>query len=808
MSSFLAKAVGHKKNIYQATAVIILSLMMLAPMLESGYNSDDILNSMTKGVVLEDNQTVASYAFSILQNWLFHEGRIFPLAVAFYSFFYYVTNLYLYKLIILGLIIVDLLVFGYFIQLLTKSRAIGYLAILVTPLFFQFRLYHDPILSFSGLLQTILLFVLCSLIFLQLYLRERKRYLLALSLLTYTVSLLTYEISYVFSCFHFIIIYFHLNPRKFFPALKESLPYILLSFIFVLASILLRVYCGVPLSGGSAAGAYTPNFNLTVYFATLLKQTSAAFPLSYYLLNPQGIFNNTYAYLQNYFSLNIIFIGIGYFVIAMETFRQIFTESAHEKNKITVKKVMLLGLSMLILPGVLIALSPKYQHEVYWGVGYLPVFISYFGLTMLVVSVIYLALSKLKLTKQNSAFLLSIALSASLGYVGILNYTNNKIVNEHLNSFVLYPRTIIEEAISGGLFQKISSDAYLVVNSKYPWDQAAFYRMHSGIKFKHVGYQGQYLNYAKNNNLFYLSYDSSSQENGYAILGEIKNLSASNYKLNGVTAEKAYIYVRTPYTSALSNISINGRLVDKVRMELSEPVTLEGQEISLISSGVNWRIYAISGQDKLIDLLSLKVNTMASKSESSVFWRTKSLSQLALKDDENVLLHIGFENAFDNNRVELEPLALNDNFTIEAVIKPSKNQSANANIMGNHPGYNNFEGFVIQQDGQNQNVYGFGFGNGQSWLPGVNFQLNAEEWNYLTINVDKSLVKIFHNGLPVASVDAQGTMKNSTMPFFIGNWGSNDRPFNGLINEVRISNGTLSEKAILANWQRIREKVR
>lgn len=76
----------------------------------------------------------------------------------------------------------------------------------------------------------------------------------------------------------------------------------------------------------------------------------------------------------------------------------------------------------------------------------------------------------------------------------------------------------------------------------------------------------------------------------------------------------------------------------------------------------------------------------------------------------------GFEGDFEH-------LMLNNVFSLQVIVKPSKKQGTYANIMGNHPGYNHFKGFVIQQDADNQNVYTFGFGNGEKWLPNVRYKL-------------------------------------------------------------------------------------
>lgn len=188
-----------------------------------------------------------------------------------------------------------------------------------------------------------------------------------------------------------------------------------------------------------------------------------------------------------------------------------------------------------------------------------------------------------------------------------------------------------------------------------------------------------------------------------------------------------------------------------------------------------------------------------------------------LDDNENTLVHYKFDpetlslilksqgvvglagNSFNS-------LSLSDNFTIEAIVKPFDSQVAYAAIIGNHPGYDGYEGFVVQQDYQNKNVYRFSFSNGKKWFPGVTFKLQTNSWNYLVIVAEQNTFKIINNGQLVGLGTLNSPLKNSTMPLYIGNWIYKDRPFNGIIDEIRISNTILSEKDILLRLRAIQEQ--
>jgi Concanavalin A-like lectin/glucanases superfamily len=187
--------------------------------------------------------------------------------------------------------------------------------------------------------------------------------------------------------------------------------------------------------------------------------------------------------------------------------------------------------------------------------------------------------------------------------------------------------------------------------------------------------------------------------------------------------------------------------------------------------------------------------------------KMKGEKKLLLKNDGDVLVHVGFEKGFIGKGVTMKPITLKESFTIEIIVKPSGEQVAHAGIVGNHPG-NGHDGFVIQQDAMDQNVYYFGYGNGEKWVPPLKFsRLNAGTWAYLTAVVDKTNMKVYVDGKFVASQDAQAVIKNSPLPLVIGNVVNEGggRYFNGSIEEVRVSNAALPAAEISTNWDKLKK---
>lgn len=625
-------------NNYKLICLVILNIVfifvMLSPMLRSGYISDDSLNSLTRGYLLINHENILVFTYSIMKGWIL-AGRFYPLSFYVYSLFTIINNLFIYKLSIMIFVIIDICLFGYFIKLVTKSTYIALISMLYPPFLFQFRLPNDPILSFHWLLELLFLYIIISLILLILFLRSHNKYFLIFSVFAYILSLLTYEITILFCAFHIIIISFETNhdyKNRVLYIVKISLPYILSSIFLILLTVCLRFYQGVPWKGGEGAFdyGYVPSFKIIAFVIALAKQTLAAFPFSYYYFDPLKIFPNIISYINNYFTFKILLIMALYSFLIWKVSLLAFSELRKLNNKINIKYLLLLGLSMLVLPEVLTSLSPKYQNEITRGSGYLPVYISYFGFTIIAITIIYLIYNKYK-SNYRISYIISIALALVLGFASTINYLNNNIIVNYANTIWLYPRTIIEESLNNGLAENVPNNSLLIVDDNHPWDIVEFYAIYAKDKFRNIYFKGNYPitnfandafvgNYYNNyvysfknyNNVFYLRYDAFNKDSGYAIMGKINDLSFSKEKLNSATGNTIYIYYKFPVNKlALSTINISGMWNDKNDLNDNtkyDIFTLNEEQVRTLSYGKGWRIIDVYSKNKVIDLKSISVN--------------------------------------------------------------------------------------------------------------------------------------------------------------------------------------------------------
>jgi hypothetical protein len=193
------------------------------------------------------------------------------------------------------------------------------------------------------------------------------------------------------------------------------------------------------------------------------------------------------------------------------------------------------------------------------------------------------------------------------------------------------------------------------------------------------------------------------------------------------------------------------------------------------------------------------IKSISTTSQMALLYRdTTKLNQFIFKKESDSVYHRNSDIIYPQEKIRL-----NTNFTVQILVKPAAIQVPYAAIIGNHPGYNNFEGFVIQQDNTHQNEYTFTFGNGKSWESPVKFHLNENTWNYFVVTVDARKVSVYKNGVLIESTNVNSTIKNSEMPLYIRNWINYNRQFNGTIKEVMITNSSILPETIKSNWKSI-----
>jgi uncharacterized membrane protein HdeD (DUF308 family) len=200
------------------------------------------------------------------------------------------------------------------------------------------------------------------------------------------------------------------------------------------------------------------------------------------------------------------------------------------------------GGALLLLPGVLISLSPKYQAPalVHWGHPYLPVYASVFGAAALISGGLWLALRR---TRRSRAWVVVAALIVIASvFVGVADFGNDESVASGFAVLYVSRRHIEERALALGLMKDVP-DGAAVVTGGGDWESAEFYRVNAGKAvgplLTPTGPTPGLLDYATSSRqtangteyqfgasrpLYLILFSGSSPNNGYVGLGRVDSL--------------------------------------------------------------------------------------------------------------------------------------------------------------------------------------------------------------------------------------------------------------------------------------------
>lgn len=823
--------------------ILIFAIFYLIPLLKSGYFGDDAANSLTDAYLKMDNIRLWDYIKEITQGWMRAQGRFFPLGfMVGYTLFTIFNSLIAYKLLTLFFILLNIIIFGVFIDQITDSRKTAFLSMLLAPLLFQFRIYHEPILSYGPLMQLIFLYTFLSLIFFQKYLKEGKPYAIVLSTIFYLLGLFTYEITYLFFLFHLFFAY--AQEKKLKSTIKKTIPILLAVGVAISISIFLRSAIETFNVG------YTIGKDVKVVGITFLKQFVGAFPLIYYALNPNQILCRNFTCIFS----QIIFIDVVLTIIFSITAYWLFRNI--KKN---IHGHLLIGFALLLmmLPGALTSLAVKHQNELFWSAAYLPVYIQYFGVVLLIFTIshfIYHKCQKIYFKK-----IIAISLILSMDIILLLNLQNNRIVVENFNGGWHYPRKLLQEALENDLLKDIPEGSIILkdTNTPYDYDNQYFFFKHSGKKYQVKQIKsfleedddkpdGYYIQKIDEEKIYMVKYQAFGKNDGLVFLGKVDDLiynkKSNETRLINLNIEQVRIYYA--FDKKTNNTLISKRKKINISEQTNyETVAKSLDEMTVMNKGEKF-VLLEAPSDDIYDINAMGLTWMDTKAYQTLVFSYEETrkGEPLLETSPTTVIHSRLtedqliENLVDNTIIgentgkaaegltgmasyfngtlassaTLPPIDIGQDFTVEMILYPYKNNVLYNVLIGNHPG-NAFGGFVIQQDGSEQfNHYAVGFGDGTHWVnceQTPNFQLDPYQWYYLAVNFEKNAITIFINGKKELQTSCDGLgMEKSDLPLIIGNWIAVQRPFNGIIEEFTIARGKKTEEDIGSQWKKIKAK--
>lgn len=586
--------------------IFAFSLMCLIPnIITSGYMYDDVFNSNASSIAFFGS-SVGQLTFDQILNWI-GAGRIFIFSFYAYFLFSIVNSVVVYKLLIIISILINYILIFYFVKRYTRRIEIAWLALLFFPLFCNMSCtYFSPIYGFHSLVQTTFSLCLLSLIFLIKYYENQKARYMVLSVVTYFIAIFMYELAYVFIIIHILICLTTSPEQKYTKKFLSLIPVLSIWGFGIATNIVVKICSTAAYSGSSI------NIDVRKIVDTFFYQLSGSFSIIRYVVE-QEQYQLPINFVDVLRNLNLydIIITILFIILVISIFCTLLKSKAKEdcnKEKNNFLPTILFALMLVILPAALISLSSRYQSELSWGKGYLMFYVSSFGFSICLASLVFFCITSFKGTVKvfiSSFLAMSITICGSVGL--ILNQQLGRITVDTNNS---YQRSadLVQNAADCGIFDIINDNDVIIGVSNSVFDQlesAVFYTRMAKKKIQACSIN-EYSNLVfgeKNtvsNNIVidytgkeYIVYNlSDGKKSGIVLLAELENFNGGNPLCTG----PLYAYVETEY-------AIGRPLYEKIQYnETSLRNTVLCKQISVITNNEKSSLYSIELNDTYYQL--------------------------------------------------------------------------------------------------------------------------------------------------------------------------------------------------------------
>jgi hypothetical protein len=445
---------------------LVFFFSTMAPFLCNGFFADDSLNSQITLAAASQGMTVLEFALKINREWMSGVGRFYPLGwfqvYEFHALFAHFPLARIAHVILIGL---NLGLFSWMVFKKTRSKELALLILPVTASLFQAQKGFDSISSYAPLMPLILLYCAGSTYLQWIYLKTQKvRYWIA-SVVVFGCGLLTYEILLSFLAILVLQPWIQLRTPSGKPRYKAILkvctPYFIFSALFIGFTLYLR---------SKRAFAYEGTEMNWVYkkiFLAYRNQLFSALPLSYFSNHPEITFNEVKEWgFQSIWTHLSVISGMVLFYLGLP-----LRKPADRSVSIS-RDVALIGFGFAMLPPLLISLSLRWQNYIRQGQGYLPVYLSFFGVGVLLALLLHFLFGAKWTHRMPLWILKTLKCGLTLGFGAILfiNHSTNQAIVEEANVVYKYPRNLIVNAYNHGIADHVLKDSTFVTTQIYQWN--------------------------------------------------------------------------------------------------------------------------------------------------------------------------------------------------------------------------------------------------------------------------------------------------------------------------------------------------
>jgi hypothetical protein len=349
-----------------AAVVTWITAVYVALVLESPYWNDDLVDKNLRSMLKTSHTSLIPFIWSQISAFVKIDARFDPGLLAWtYTLFDVFDNRNSYKLVIGLLLALAVLAVGLCVVAMAKSWIPGAAFILIASGTLQVRLWADGITSFAGVMTLTTALTFGALLLL---LTKPGLGWATLAAVLYTAALLTYEAVFLFAPVMIVIIV--LLRRNWRPAIAIAAP----AALALLMALSLRLF-----TNAHPIPEYTLSFGPHAVFVTFSKQMIAALPLSQWWL---GHTFGLPPIAGTLILMAAVLVGIPVFVGLYH-----LSCAAQPKDSRTIGLWALLGVWIWLSPAALVSVTKRWQTDIPWGQGYIPVVYEYLGLALCLLSI-------------------------------------------------------------------------------------------------------------------------------------------------------------------------------------------------------------------------------------------------------------------------------------------------------------------------------------------------------------------------------------------------------------------------------------
>ena len=420
---------------------VLFVILFLLPVVHAPFFSDDITYSEAAGYRTLSGKSFFGLWWEQVFNFVAHSGR--PQIFSGWPG-YPVLNLLgdqpvAYHVYLLAFTALDgALIYG-LLRRLRAPAAAAALAVVLGATWMQFRIYHDSMISFAGLMQLVTALVTASLWCFARYLDDGRRRDLVFAVALFFVACGTYEIAYALCLAHIGLAFAKRRGRA---AFRAVAPFVGVASLFVLATLVLR-----RVDNAVAVGYTVGSGGPWIVLRTYAEQLISPLPAMSIVADPT---------ITGDPDRGELFASIWRGVAAAGAVAVLGVALARHRARWS--PIVAVGAGFYLAPPMLLSFAGKYQTELSLGTAYLPVLMQVFGLAILVTAAFG---ALLELATRRSRAMVAGVIAAAAAFAGLTGgvtaFNNIRVVG------IIQPdraaRQLVEASARHGAFDELPAQS-------------------------------------------------------------------------------------------------------------------------------------------------------------------------------------------------------------------------------------------------------------------------------------------------------------------------------------------------------------